>query len=150
MLAIGCDHAGVEFKKALEAELDAQSIAYNDYGTFDGASVDYPEIAARVAHSVASGESERGILICGTGVGMSIAANKVDGIRASLCHDVFSARMTRMHNDSNMLCMGARVIGIGLGTEILNAWLHTEFEGGRHQRRVDLITQMEKERKTNV
>ena len=146
MLAIGCDHAGVELKNAVEEELKAQGIEYKGFGTFDSASVDYPLIAQKVACSVASGESKRGILICGTGVGMSIAANKVNGIRASLCHDTFSARMTRMHNDSNVLCMGARVIGVGLALDITNAWLHTDFEGGRHQRRVDLMTQMEQNR----
>ena len=142
MLAIGSDHAGFNLKKVLKKELDAQGIAYCDYGTLDGASVDYPLIAQDVAGAVASGACERGILVCGTGVGMSIAANKVDGVRASLCHDVFSARMTRLHNDSNILCMGERVIGPGLAIDILNAWLNTDFEGGRHQRRVDQIARI--------
>lgn len=146
MLAIGCDHAGVGLKNAIEEELKAQGIEFFDYGAFEGEKVDYPVVAEKVARSVASGESERGILICGTGIGMSIAANKVDGIRASVCHDVFSARMTRMHNDSNVLCMGERVIGYGLAMDVLNAWLHAEFEGGRHQRRVDLMTEIEKNR----
>lgn len=144
MLAIGSDHAGFNLKKVLMQELDAQGIAYRDFGTLTGEAVDYPQIANDVASAIASKDCERGILVCGTGVGMSIAANKVHGIRASLCHDVFSARMTRMHNDSNILCMGERVIGSGLAVDILNAWLHTDFEAGRHQRRVDLITQLEK------
>lgn len=146
MLAIGCDHAGVNLKNVVLEELKAQGMEYHDFGTFEGVSADYPVIAGKVAHAVASGEYERGVLICGTGVGMSIAANKVDGIRASVCSDVYSARMTRLHNASNILCMGERVVGTGLALDILNAWLHTEFEGGRHQRRVDLMTEMEKSR----
>lgn len=145
VLAIGSDHAGFYLKKALEKELDDQKIAYRDFGTLDGTSVDYPGIAAQVSCAVAQGECERGILVCGTGIGMSICANKVHGIRASLCHDVFSARMTRMHNDSNILCMGERVIGQGLAVDVMNAWLHTDFEGGRHQRRVDMISAVENE-----
>lgn len=144
MLVIGSDHAGYSLKEVLKAELTAQGVAFEDLGTFDGASVDYPNIARDVAGGVAQGKYERGILICGTGIGMSIAANKVHGIRASLCHDTFSARMTRMHNDSNILCMGERVVGPGLAVEIMNAWLHATFEGERHKRRVDLITQLEK------
>lgn len=144
MLLIGSDHAGFALKKVLIEELERRSVAYTDVGAFSGEAVDYPNIAAKVARAVAAGEAERGILVCGTGIGMSMAANKVQGIRAAVCHDVFSARMTRMHNDANILCMGERVIGPGLAVDVMNAFLDAAFEGGRHQRRVDLITELEK------
>ena len=144
MLLIGSDHAGFALKKVLVEELERRGVAYTDVGAFSGEAVDYPNIAAKVARAVAAGEAERGILVCGTGIGMSMAANKVQGIRAAVCHDVFSARMTRMHNDANILCMGERVIGPGLAVDVMNAFLDAAFEGGRHQRRVDLITELEK------
>lgn len=124
------------------AHLDALGVAYTDCGC-NGEPCDYPIIAEAVCHKVVSGEAEKGILLCGTGIGMSIAANKVKGIRAACCSDCFSVRYTRKHNNSNVLCMGERVIGAGLALELLDIFLETEFEGGRHQRRVDLITAME-------
>ena len=116
---------------------------YKDFGTDTEASVDYPVYASRAARAVASGECDKGILICGTGIGMSMVANKYDGVRAALCGDTFSARMTREHNNANILTMGQRVIGQGLALDIVNIWLNTEFEGGRHQRRIDQIMEIE-------
>ena len=145
MIALGCDHAGFALKEKMKKVIEDLGLEYKDFGCYDENSVDYPLIAKDVCKSVISGESEKGILICGTGVGMSIAANKVKGIRASLCGDTFSAKFTRLHNDSNVLCMGARVIGEGIASEIVTTYLTTEFEGGRHERRVDLITALENE-----
>ena len=145
MIALGCDHAGFALKEKMKKVIEDLGLEYKDFGCYDENSVDYPVIAKDVCKSVTSGESEKGILICGTGVGMSIAANKVKGIRASLCGDTFSAKFTRLHNDSNVLCMGARVIGEGIAAEIITTYLTTEFEGGRHERRVDLITALENE-----
>lgn len=145
MIALGCDHAGFALKEKMKKVIEDLGLEYKDFGCYDENSVDYPVIAKDVCKSVTSGESEKGILICGTGVGMSIAANKVKGIRASLCGDTFSAKFTRLHNDSNVLCMGARVIGEGIASEIVTTYLTTEFEGGRHERRVDLITALENE-----
>jgi ribose 5-phosphate isomerase B len=147
MIAVGCDHGGFALKKYLVKYLEEHHIRYKDFGTFDDKPFDYPDAALPVAKAVAAGECERGVLLCGTGVGMSIAANKVDGIRASLCHDVFTAKMTRKHNDSNILTCGERVIGPGLFLEILDAYLTTPFEGGRHAVRVDKITAIEKARR---
>lgn len=143
MIAIGCDHAGVEMKKAVMESLSEKGFELLDLGT-DGESVDYPVVAEKVCQKVLSGECEKGILICGTGIGMSIAANKFKGIRASLCSDSFSTRFTRLHNDANVMCMGARTLGAGLACELAEIFLTTGFEGGRHQRRVDLITEIEK------
>ena len=145
MIALGCDHAGFALKEKMKKVIEDLGLEYKDFGCYDENSVDYPVIAKDVCKSVTSGESEKGILICGTGVGMSIAANKVKGIRASLCGDTFSAKFTRLHNDSNVLCMGARVIGEGIASEIVTTYLTTEFEGGRHERRVDLFTALENE-----
>ena len=142
MIAIGCDHAGVEMKKAIIAALGEKGFEFRDLGT-DGEPCDYPVIAEKVCNEVLSGGCERGILICGTGIGMSIAANKIKGIRAALCSDSFSTKFTRLHNDSNIMCMGARVLGNGLACELAEIFLTTGFEGGRHQRRVDLITALE-------
>jgi len=142
MIAIGCDHAGVEMKKAVIAAMEEKGFSFNDLGT-DGEPCDYPVIAEKVCAEVTSGRSERGILICGTGIGMSIAANKIRGIRAALCSDSFSTKFTRLHNDSNVMCMGARVLGNGLACELAEIFLTTGFEGGRHQRRIDLITDLE-------
>lgn len=144
MIAIGCDHAAVSLKKAIMAHLDEKNIPYMDLGT-DGEPCDYPVMAKAVAEKITSGEAEKGILLCGTGIGMSMAANKVKGIRAAVCSDCFSARYTRLHNDANILCMGERVIGHGLALELVDIFLETGFEGGRHQRRVDLITKLENE-----
>lgn len=142
MIVIGCDHAAVALKKAIMAHLNEKNIACIDLGT-DGEPCDYPVIAKVVCEKITSGEAEKGILLCGTGIGMSMAANKVKGIRAAVCNDGFSARYTRLHNDANILCMGERVIGAGLALELVDIFLETEFEGGRHQRRVNLITDLE-------
>ena len=142
MIAIGCDHAGVEMKKAVIEALSEKGFELRDMGT-DGEPCDYPNMAKAVCELVVSGECEKGILICGTGIGMSIAANKIKGIRAALCADYFSTKYTRKHNDANVMCMGARTLGPGLASELAEIFLTTEFEGGRHQRRVDLITALE-------
>ncbi len=142
MIAIGCDHAGVEMKKAVIEALSEKGFEFRDMGT-DGEPCDYPNMAKAVCELVVSGECEKGILICGTGIGMSIAANKVKGIRAALCSDSFSTRYTRLHNDANVMCMGARTLGPGLACELAEIFLTTGFEGGRHQRRIDLITDIE-------
>ena len=144
MIALGCDHAGVQLKGSIAELLASKGLEYRDYGTYDEASCDYPDYAQKVGRAVVDGEAERGILICGTGVGISIAANKIEGIRAALCSDTFTARMSREHNDSNVLCIGARVVGAGLAGEIVEAWLGTEFAGGRHQRRIDKIHALER------
>lgn len=142
-IAISSDHGGNNLRKEIIALLDELNIEYEDFGPQSSDSVDYPDYALPVAEGVASGKFDRGILICGTGIGMSIAANKVKGIRCALVHDVFSAKATRCHNDSNVLAMGERVIGPGLAREIVTAWLNTDFEGGRHERRVNKITELE-------
>lgn len=142
MIAIGCDHAGVEMKKAIIEALSIQGFDFLDMG-MDGEPCDYPDIAEKVCHEILSGHCTRGILICGTGIGMSIAANKIKGIRAALCSDSFSTRFTRLHNDANVMCMGARTLGCGLAAELAEIFLTTSFEGGRHQRRIDLITKIE-------
>ncbi len=144
MIAIGCDHGGFELKEAIAAHLKERGIEYHDFGIYENHSVDYPDIAALVAKAVQSGEAERGILICGTGIGMSLAANKFKGIRAAACSETFSAQYTRLHNDSNILCLGGRVIGPGVALEMVDLFLDTAFEGGRHQRRVDMISALEK------
>ena len=144
VLAIGCDHGGYELKNAIIEHLKGRGIEVKDFGCFDGASVDYPEIALKVTASVTSGEAKRGILVCGTGIGMSMAANKVKGIRAAACSEVYSAKFTRMHNNSNILCLGGRVIGPETAKIMVEAFVTTEFEGGRHQRRVDMIDAIEK------
>ncbi len=143
MIAIGCDHAGFQLKNEIIAHLKEQNIEVTDCGC-DGSSCDYPDIAKAVCKKVLDNSCEKGILICGTGVGMSIAANKFKGIRAALCADHFSAKYTRLHNNSNVMCIGARTLGSGVAIELADLFLSTEFEGGRHQRRVDLITEIEK------
>lgn len=145
MIAIGCDHAGVEMKKAIIAALSVQGYELMDMGT-DGEPCDYPDIAEKLCNEILAGHCEKGILICGTGIGMSMAANKIKGIRAALCSDSFSTRFTRLHNDANVMCMGARTLGQGLACELAEIFLTTDFEGGRHQRRVDLITALENKR----
>jgi len=143
-VAIGSDHGGIHIREEIMNLMDEMGIEYQDFGCECSTSVDYPDYAFPVAEKVASGEFDRGILICGTGIGMSISANKVKGIRCALVHDVFSAKATRQHNDSNVLAMGERVIGPGLAREIAKVWLTTEFEGGRHTNRVNKITEYEK------
>jgi len=140
MIALGSDHAGIELKREIKELLDKLKIKYKDFGTHNSDSVDYPVYGKIVAEAVRSGECEKGILICGTGIGISIAANKVKGIRAALCHDVFSAKMTRLHNDANVLALGARVIGAGLALEIVEVFLCTDFSGEkRHLARVNML-----------
>ena len=143
MIAIGCDHAGVEMKKAVIEALSEKGFEFKDMGT-DGEPCDYPVMAEKVCNEVLAGNCEKGILICGTGIGMSIAANKINGIRAALCAESFSTRFTRLHNNTNVMCMGARTLGQGLACELTEIFLTTGFEGGRHQRRIDLITEIEK------
>ncbi len=142
MLVIGCDHAGYPLKQAILAHLYEQGIAYQDVGC-DGASCDYPDIAEALCAEITSGRCTQGILVCGTGVGMSMVANKIRGIRAAVCTDSFSTKYTRMHNDANVLCLGARVLGNGLALELVDIFLQTKFEGGRHQRRIDMMTAIE-------
>ena len=143
MIAIGSDHGGFALKQEIMKHLEAAGYAYKDYGTYTADSCDYPVYGEAVARAVAGGEAERGILICGTGIGISISANKVKGIRAALCGDCYSAEMTRRHNDANILALGARVLGPGLALKIVDTFLATEFEGGRHARRVALISDIE-------
>lgn len=142
-IAIGCDHGGLDLKEAVLAAIKGQGLEAEDYGTYSRDSVDYPDFAAKVCEAIVSGKHQRGILICGTGLGMSMAANKFRGIRAACVSDVYSAKMSREHNDANVLCIGARVIGSGLANEIVNAWLTTEFGAGRHVNRVNKIIQLE-------
>ncbi|MGG4489535.1 ribose 5-phosphate isomerase B [Metabacillus idriensis] len=142
-IAIASDHGGLNLREEIKQLMDEMNIQYEDFGCECETSVDYPDYALPVAEKVASGEFDRGILICGTGIGMSISANKVKGIRCALVHDTFSAKATREHNNSNMLAMGERVIGPGLAREIARIWLTTEFEGGRHENRVSKITAFE-------
>ena len=145
-VAIGSDHAGVTLKAALVELLRELAIPHHDFGTFTTQTADYPDVARAVASAVAGGEYDRGIISCGTGIGASIAANKVRGIRAALCHDTFSARMSREHNDANVLCMGGRIIGPGLAVEIAREWLATPFSGEeRHARRIGKIARIEGE-----
>lgn len=138
-IAIGCDHAGYNLKEAVKSILAELGHDYEDFGTYDTSSVDYPDIAFAVADVVAREIFDQGILVCGSGIGMSIVANKVSGIRAALCHDTFSAKGAREHNNANVLCLGERVIGQGLAKEIVTAYLTAEFEGGRHARRIEKI-----------
>ena len=141
-IAIGCDHRGIDFKQAVIKMVTGAGHDCKDFGTYTADSVDYPDIAKDAAEAVARGEFDRGILICGTGIGMSISANKVNGIRAALCHNTFSAARARQHNDANVLCLGAEY-GLDGVQEIVDTFLSTDFEGGRHQRRVDKMKDME-------
>jgi ribose 5-phosphate isomerase B len=138
-VAIGCDHGGIDLKKDIIAVLRELGHEVEDQGCNSSDSVDYPSFARAVSTLVQDGECERGILICGTGIGMSMVANRIPGIRAALCHEMFSARMSREHNDANILCLGARVTGPGLAQEIVRTWMTSDFSGGRHQRRVDMF-----------
>lgn len=144
MIAIGCDHGGFELKEKLIAHLNDRKTEFRDFGCFDENSVDYPVIAEKVAKAVVCGECELGILVCGTGIGMSLAANKVKGIRAAACSETFSAEFTRRHNDANILCLGGRVIGICTAEKMVDLFLDTPFEGGRHEKRVNMIKELEK------
>ncbi len=143
MLAIGSDHGGFLLKEKIKEYLEGQDIAFQDFGTYSAEAVDYPDFAMKVAHAVAEGQCDRGILCCGTGIGVSIAANKVPGIRAALCGDTFSARASRQHNNANILALGERVTGPGLALDIVKVWLSSEFEGGRHENRLQKIAAIE-------
>ena len=143
MIALGSDHGGLALKRHIMAYLDAHGLAYQDYGCYTEESCDYPDFGRAAAEAVASGACDRGVVVCTTGIGISIAANKVRGIRCALCSEPLSAEMTRRHNDANMLAMGAGMIGRNMAQRITEVFLSTPFEGGRHQRRVDLISQLE-------
>lgn len=143
MIAIASDHGGYELKRGVIDYLKAKGIEYKDFGCYNTNSCDYPDIALGTCKSVVKGECEKALLFCGTGIGISIAANKVAGIRAACCSDIFSAKFTRLHNDANVLCLGGRVVGIGLALELVKTFLNTEFEGGRHKKRIEKITAIE-------
>ena len=143
MIALGCDHGGFVIKEALRGYFDENNIAYKDFGTSTQGSVDYPMYAYMVAEAVTNGECEKGILCCGTGIGISMAANKVKGTRAAVCHDEFTTEMTRRHNDANILCLGGRVIDGEKAIALVKIFLNTDFDGGRHSKRVEQISQIE-------
>lgn len=142
-IAIANDHGGVRLKESVIEVIKEAGYEYKDFGSFGSESVNYPEYAQKAADAVASGECDLGILICGTGIGISMAANKVKGIRAAVCTDPVCAGLTRLHNNANILALGGRIVGVELAKEIVKAFLSTEFEGGRHQTRVDMITAIE-------
>ncbi len=143
MIALACDHSALELKEEVKKLLEARGEDYKDFGTYTADSCHYPVFGARAARAVADGTCEKGIVICGTGIGISLAANKVKGIRCALCMDAYSARMSRAHNDANMLALGARVMGVEVAKMIVEEWLDTPFEGGRHQTRIDMFTAIE-------
>ncbi|MCL2633871.1 MAG: ribose 5-phosphate isomerase B [Oscillospiraceae bacterium] len=148
MIIIGSDHGGYETKEFLKKQLEKNNHPYIDCGC-DGSSVDYPDIAELVCRRVLKDPGSKGVLVCGTGVGISIAANKIKGIRAALCGDYYTAKYTRLHNDTNVICLSGRAIGCEAAWELLNVWLTTEFEGGRHTLRIDKITAIEEKEYTN-
>lgn len=148
-IAIGCDHGGITLKDSIVNYLEERGVQIEDFGTFGTDSVDYPDFAYKVARSVADGKADKGILMCGTGIGISIAANKVNGIRCALCHNTDTAKLTAMHNDSNVLAMGGRVIDADTAVNIVKTWLDTPFEGGRHINRINKISEIEKKEKNN-
>lgn len=148
-IAIGCDHGGITLKDSIVNYLEERGAKIEDFGTFGTESVDYPDFAYKVARSVADGKADKGILMCGTGIGISIAANKVNGIRCALCHNTETARLTALHNDSNVLAMGGRVIDSDTAVNIVKTWLDTPFEGGRHISRINKISEIEKKEKSN-
>ncbi len=143
MIALACDHGALELKEAIKAHLEKQGLEYKDFGTYSKDSCDYPDFGAAAARAVASGECEKGIVCCTTGIGISIAANKIKGVRCALLHDHMSARLTRQHNDANMMALGAAVTPPMMALELVDIFLRTEFEGGRHQRRVDKLSALE-------
>ena len=145
MIAIGSDHGGYLLKEEIKKHLKEKGYEFKDFGTDSTASCDYPVYAEKVRRAVQSGECEKGILICGTGIGMSMCANKCKGIRAAVCGDHFSAEFTRKHNSANVLCLGARVIGAGVAMQLVDIFLTTEYEGGRHEKRVEMMMQLENE-----
>ncbi len=144
MIAIACDHAGIDLKPTVISVLDELGIPYRDFGTNTRESVDYPVYGARAAKAVASGECDLGIVLCGTGAGIGMAANKVQGVRCVICTDTYTAKMSRLHNNANMLSLGARVVGTELAKDIVRVWLMTSFEGERHARRVALIDKLDR------
>lgn len=143
ILALASDHGGYELKEEIKKYLDQSQIPYIDFGTDSLKSVNYPDYADKLCKAIQSGECYRGILFCGTGLGMSMAANKHKGIRAACCSDTFSAKLTRQHNDANVLCIGGRVVGVGLATDMVDLFVHTEFEGGRHSERIEMFMKLE-------
>ncbi len=143
IIAVGCDHGGFELKKEILAHFEEKGVKYVDFGTYTSDSCDYPDYAEKACLAVLNGECDLAVLVCGTGIGISMAANKIKGIRAACCSDTFSARFTRLHNDANALCMGGRVVGTGLACDMVDLFITTEFEGGRHQNRIDKITALE-------
>lgn len=143
IVAVACDHGGFELKKEILAHLESKGIKYQDFGTYTTDSCDYPDYAEKACTAVLNGNCRFAVLICGTGIGISMAANKIKGIRAACCSDTFSARFTRAHNDANALCMGGRVVGPGLACDMVDLFLNTEFEGGRHQKRIDKLSALE-------
>ena len=145
MIAIGSDHGGYLLKEEIKKHLKEKGYEFKDFGTDSTASCDYPVYAEKVCRAVQSGECEKGILICGTGIGMSMCANKCKGLRAAVCGDHFSAEFTRKHNNANVLCLGARVIGAGVAMQLVDIFLTTEYEGGRHEKRVEMMMQLENE-----
>lgn len=142
-IAIGCDHTAVDLKETIKKHLQDKGHEVEDVGTYSKESCDYPIYGFKVANKIKNGEAERGVLICGTGVGISLAANKVKGIRAVVCSEPYTAKMARMHNNAQIVAMGARVVSDGLATDIVDAFMNAEFEGGRHQRRVDILSRIE-------
>ena len=144
MIVLGCDHGGLNLKAYIEKYLDENGIKFEDVGTYSSESCDYPDIAKAAAEKILSGEAEKGILICGTGIGMSIAANKIKGIRAAHVTDTYSAKMSKEHNNAHIICLGERITGLDLGLEIVKAYLSAEFQGGRHEKRVEKIMNLEK------
>ena len=144
MIAIGCDHGAFNLKNAVKKYLEERGLEVKDFGIYEEGRVDYPDIAEVVCKSIVSGECEKGILLCGTGIGISIAANKIKGIRAAVCNEVYCAKMAKCHNNANVITMGGRVVGEDVALEIVSAWLDSEFMGGRHQQRIDKITNLEK------
>lgn len=142
-VALAADHGGYELKEAIRKHLDEIGVAYKDFGSYTGEACDYPDMAEAACRAVVAGECHKALLFCGTGVGISMSANKIRGIRACCCSDAFSAEYTRRHNDANALCMGGRVVGPGLGIYLVDLFLNTPFEGGRHQRRIDKMMALE-------
>lgn len=143
MIALACDHGALELKEAIKAHLEKRGLEYKDFGTYSKDSCDYPDFGAAAARAVAAGECEKGIVCCTTGIGISIAANKIKGVRCALLHDHMSARLTRQHNDANMMALGAAITPPMMALELVDIFLNTEFEGGRHQRRVDKLSALE-------
>jgi len=142
-IALACDHGGFKLKEVIKRHLKSKGIEFIDYGTYSEESVDYPDFALKAAKGIVSGEADRGIFICGTGIGISIAANKVPGIRAALCYNIYAAEMSRRHNNANVLALGGRVTGDELAKAIVDTWIETPFEGGRHERRLEKIEKIE-------